>query len=71
MFKYILIKNKKMTIDDKCDGQNKSSESVLEKQPNEPYIIPLSNGEPRYNAGIKCDVEKGPCSCGAWHEYKQ
>lgn len=20
-----------------------------------------------YNGGVKCDVTKGPCSCGAWH----
>jgi hypothetical protein len=20
-----------------------------------------------YNGGQKCDVTKGPCSCGAWH----
>jgi hypothetical protein len=20
-----------------------------------------------YNGGVKCDVAKGPCSCGAWH----
>ena len=19
------------------------------------------------NAGIKCDMDKGPCACGAWH----
>lgn len=21
-----------------------------------------------YNGGQKCDVMKGPCSCGAWHQ---
>ena len=47
MFKYILIKNKKMTIKDKCDGQNKISESVLEKQQNETYIILSKDDEPR------------------------
>lgn len=20
-----------------------------------------------YNGGQKCDVQEGPCSCGAWH----
>lgn len=62
-----------MTIEDKCGGQNKISESVLGHLTNngETYIILSKDDEPKYNAGIKCDVEKGPCSCGAWHEYKQ
>ncbi len=21
----------------------------------------------RYNGGQRCDMEKGPCACGAWH----
>lgn len=22
----------------------------------------------RTNGGVRCDVELGPCACGAWHE---
>lgn len=21
----------------------------------------------RYMGGVKCDMKKGPCACGAWH----
>lgn len=24
-------------------------------------------GPVRYNGGIRCDVSRGPCACGAWH----
>jgi hypothetical protein len=31
-------------------------------------IIPLPPGEHRSNAGQECDMLRGPCSCGAWHD---
>jgi hypothetical protein len=29
--------------------------------------VPLAPGVVRYNGGTRCDMERGPCSCGAWH----
>lgn len=29
---------------------------------------PLSKDTPHQNAGVDCDMEVGPCACGAWHE---
>lgn len=25
-------------------------------------------GPPRYNGGTLCDMDEGPCACGAWHQ---
>ena len=30
-------------------------------------IDEASSGDGPRNGGIRCDVSKGPCSCGAWH----
>lgn len=32
--------------------------------------IPLSPDDSLYNAGTKCDMLSGPCSCGAWHFFE-
>ena len=32
-------------------------------------FVPLSpDAEPRFNGGQRCDMESGPCACGAWHK---
>lgn len=28
---------------------------------------PKWTGWTRYNGGQKCDMDDGPCACGAWH----
>ena len=25
----------------------------------------------RFNGGQECDMDKGPCSCGAWHDLEE
>ena len=30
-------------------------------------IMEAHEGLHGYNNGIACDVQSGPCSCGAWH----
>ena len=31
-------------------------------------IIPLPPNVYRENGGVRCDMLKGPCACGAWHD---
>ncbi len=26
-----------------------------------------ANAPPLYNGGVRCDMDEGPCACGAWH----
>lgn len=28
-------------------------------------------GWTRYNGGQKCDMDEGPCACGAWHSKQE
>jgi len=25
----------------------------------------------RWNAGVECDMDAGPCACGAWHNHDE
>ncbi len=28
-------------------------------------------GWQRWNGGVQCDLDDGPCSCGAWHKVTE
>ncbi len=34
------------------------------------FISSIAEDTKLYNGGRKCDLLFGPCSCGAWHEFK-
>lgn len=31
-------------------------------------ILKVPAGSQRSNGGVQCDVDRGPCACGAWHD---
>lgn len=31
---------------------------------------PLPMDSKQTNAGVRCDMKRGPCACGAWHDDK-
>ncbi len=39
-------------------------ELVARRQPN----IPMPEGFAYYNGGVRCDMVRGPCACGSWHQ---
>jgi hypothetical protein len=36
-------------------------------RPNAPHVPRPADAPPRRNGGIVCDMDRGPCACGAWH----
>lgn len=36
--------------------------------PAKPSFVPLPDCVVRFNGGARCDMEQGPCSCGATHD---
>lgn len=39
----------------------------LYQQAQKEKYVDLGKSLTIFNAGTKCDMYKGPCSCGAWH----
>jgi hypothetical protein len=43
------------------------TKKTKKKKNNNVEVVSLKSDDIRYNGGEKCDMKKGPCSCGAWH----
>jgi len=46
------------------------NEEVLDHN-REKFIKALDKSNRRWNGGVECDVEIGPCACGAWHSLDE
>jgi hypothetical protein len=46
-----------------------SYKQTKDPEETEKKFVPLPEGQSvKFNAGVKCDMKIGPCSCGAWHK---
>lgn len=47
---------------------------IIEGQAPSPSVctpVATGDGGDRFNGGVKCDVDEGPCACGAWHRTSE
>jgi hypothetical protein len=53
---------------DKLRALEAAGLTVVERE----WIEAIPDSEaPRFNGGVRCDVVKGPCACGAWHQLAE